>query len=214
MKTDIITIKSDLGGHDLAMETAEKFAVYHGISERDARHLRLLTEETVSMVHGILDAFEGKFWMESEKTKDSIICRICLSAEKQVTQEQETQILSVSTSGKNENARGVMGKIRELLRRSLQMPSEADEQYLQNVSDAWLTTGSNGFSAADSNYWSLQLYRNNLSPEQESRKEEWDELEKSIIAKLADEVKVWLNNNSTTVVIEKNFPVSSGGNIR
>ncbi len=207
MKTDVITISSDLNGSDLALQTAEKFAAYHKITGKADMHLRLLTEETLSMVHGILDDFQGKFWLESEKTKQGMICRICLSADKQANQQQEAQILSVSTSGKNENAKGVLGRIRELLRRSLQMPSEADEKYLRNMSDAWLNTGINDFSAADSNYWSLQLYRKNLSPDEKSQKEEWDELEKSIIAKLADDVKVWLNSDSTTVVIEKSIPL-------
>lgn len=203
MKTDLITIKSDLEGSDAAIQTTEKFAAYYGITGRNAMHLRLLTEETISMVNGILDEFCGTFWIESEKTKQGLVCRICLSADKQANQMQETQILSVSSSGRNENARGVMGRIREMIRRSLQMPTDADEKFLQDMSDAWLGTGSSGFSAADSNYWSLQIYRKNLSSKKEMQKDEWDELEKSIIAKLADEVKVWLNSDSTTVVIEK-----------
>ncbi len=56
MKTDVITIRSDLDGSDLALMTAEKFSEYHDITGKDAMHLRLLTEETVSMVHGILVA--------------------------------------------------------------------------------------------------------------------------------------------------------------
>lgn len=201
MKTDVITIRSDLRGRDEAMEAAEKFAVYYGITGRNALHLRLLTEETISMVHGILDEFSGKFWLESEKTKKGLLCRICLSAEKQVNKEQEEHMLSVSSSGRNENARGVMGKIREILRRSLQSSNDADEQYLWKMNSAWIDSGSS--SAADSNFWSLRLYRQNLSEQKAQDKEEWDELEKSIIAKLADEVKVWLRADSTTVTIEK-----------
>lgn len=203
MKTDAITIRSDLDGSDLALLTAEKFAAYHDITGKNAMHLRLLTEETISMIHGILDDFKGEFWLESEKSKQGLVCRICLSAEKQVNQEQETQILSVSTSGKNENAKGIMGKIRELFRRSLQSDTAADEAFLQNMSDAWNEIGNSAFASADSNYWSLQQYRHALSASKESCTEEWDELEKSIIAKLADEVKVWLENDMTTVVIEK-----------
>lgn len=51
-------------------------------------------------------------------------------------------------------------------------------------------------------YWSLRSYRENL-PDKKSAAEEWDELEKSIIATLADDVKVWLKSNTTEVVIEK-----------
>ena len=95
-----------------------------------------------------------------------------------------------------------MGKIREIFRHGLQSSSTMDELYLQNINDAWL---SGGASTADSNFWSLQLYRQNLSDPQDSQAEEWDELEKSIIARLADEVKVWLDAAATTVIIEKKF---------
>ncbi|MBP0987726.1 MAG: hypothetical protein J6S92_05550, partial [Oscillospiraceae bacterium] len=105
MKTDLITINSDLKGSDAAMQTAEKFSAYHGITGKNAMHLRLLTEETVSMIHGIFDDFSGSFWIESEGTKQGLLCRICLSAERQANQVQESQILSVSTSGRNESAK-------------------------------------------------------------------------------------------------------------
>lgn len=201
MKTDVITIRSDLHGRDQAMEAAEKFADYYNITGRCALHLRLLTEEAISMVHGIFDDFRAKFWIESEKTKKGMLCRICLQTEKQANREQEEHMLSVASSGKNESARGVMGKIREIVRRSLQSPTSADEQYLRTMNDAWVSSGTAG--SADSNFWSLQLYRQNLSERRTEERDEWDELEKSIIAKLADEVKVWLDADSTTVTIEK-----------
>ena len=206
MKTDVIKITSDLDGHDAAEKEVERFIAYHGITGKNAMHLRLLTEETISMVHGIMDEFRGSFWLESEQTKKGLLCRICLSAEKQANKQQETQILSVATSGKNENVKGIMGKIRELFRQSLQAESAEDEAYLQNMADAWLQNGTSGsgFTASDTAYWSLQTYRQNVGPKIDS--EEWDELEKSIIANFADEVKVWLKNDVTEIVIEKLLP--------
>lgn len=205
MKTDVITVTGDLDGMDAAIEAEEKFADYYGITGRNALHLRLLTEETISMIHGIFDDFSGGFWLESEKSKAGLICRICLSAEKQANKEQESHMLSVASSGKNESARGIMGKVRELLRRSLQPETEADETYLKNMTDAWMVSGTNssGFAAPGAAFWSLQSYRNSVSAQKDTKEEEWDELEKSIIAKIADEVKVWLDADSTTVVIEK-----------
>ena len=206
MKTDVITIYGDLRGRDMAMKAAQKFAAYNDLTGKDAMHLRLLTEETISMIHGILDDFHGSLWLESEQTKNGLLCRVCLSTQKQANREQEAQILSVSTSGKNENAKGVMGRIREIFRRSLQTDSEADEQFMQNINDAWMgMENGNSFSVADSNYWSLRMYRMNLEAEKAEKEEEWDELEKSIIVKIADEVKVWLNKDATDVIVEKCF---------
>lgn len=202
MKTDMITIRGDLSGSDEAMEAAEKFAAYYGITGRDALHLRLLTEEVISMIHGILDDFTGDFWIESEKTKTGLLCRLILSAKKPVNREQEAHILSVASSGKNENARGIAGKIREMLRRSLQTEDAGEDARFNQMTDALAGNGTTGtgFALQDEAYWSLQAYRKSVSDE---KAEEWDELEKSIIAKLADEVKVWLENDCTKVVIEK-----------
>lgn len=201
MKTDVITVTDDLQGMDAAIEAEEKFAAYYGITGKDALHLRLLTEEMISMIHGIFSDFRGEFWLESERTKKGLLCRLCLSAEKQVNKEQETHMLSVASSGKNESARGIAGKIRELFRQSLQDASEDDTQYLGRMTDAWIGSGMTG--AMDSNYWSLQMYRQKVSVKKTEQKEEWDELEKSIIAKLADEVKVWLKTDVTEIVAEK-----------
>lgn len=110
-------------------------------------------------------------------------------------------MLSVASSGKNESARGIAGKIRELFRQSLQDTSEDDAQQLNRMTDVWVGTGMAG--AMDSNYWSLQMYRQNVSAKKNEQKEEWDELEKSIIAKLTDEVKVWLKSDATEIVAEK-----------
>ena len=196
MKTDVIKINSAIEGHDAAMQTAEKFSVYNNITGKAAMHIRLLTEEMISMVHGILDGFSGDFWLESIQTKKGLLCRICLSADKFMNKEQESKILSVSTSGKNQNVKGIMGKIRELFRQSLQAESSEDERFLTNMADAMGQPG-----MAGSSYWSLQAYRQSISPK--SKPEEWDELEKSIIAKIADEVKVWLRSDATEIVIEK-----------
>ncbi len=201
MKTDIITITDDLQGMDAAIESEEKFAAYYGITGKDALHLRLLTEEMISMIHGIFKQFRGKFWLESERTKKGLLCRLCLSAEKQVNKEQEAHMLSVASSGKNESAKGIAGKIRELFRQSLQEASDDDAEYLSRMTDAWVGSGMAG--AVDSNYWSLQMYRQQVSAKKTEQKEEWDELEKSIIAKLADEVRVWLKADSTEIVAEK-----------
>lgn len=209
MKTDVIKIYSDLQGSTDAIKAAERFAVYNDITGKDAMHLCLLTEEMISMIHGIFDEFSGLFWLESEHTKKGLLCRICFSANKQLNKKQEEHILSVSTSGKNENVKGVMGRIREIFRRSLQAEDADDELYLTSMADAMTSMGMmrSGASASSAAFWSLQAYRQDVYTEKDKKSEEWDELEKSIIAKLADEVKVWLKTDVTEIVIEKLFAV-------
>ena len=170
-------------------------------------HIRLLTEEAVCMVHGIMDDFKGYFWLESKKTDKGLLCRVCISAEKSAEDMQEEELLAVSTSGRNENARGFMGKIRELVRISVQKSSPEEQMYIDRMIDSWWNMGvsSTGNIQAAMNCWSLRLYREKLAEEKMNDTEAWDELEKSIVANLADEVKVWLRRSSTDVVIEKLF---------
>ncbi len=209
MKSDVISIHSDLRGTEEAMKAAEGFIRYNSFKRKNAMHVRLLTEELISMVHGIMDNFKGDLWFESDRNKDgSTLCRICLSAKRSADPKQEEQLLSVSTSGKNESAKGVLGKIREVFRVSAQYSDEGVflSDY-QTGPASWYSMGvmNNGVPTGYDmeRCWSLRSYRKNLPEDHSAAAEEWDELEKSIIAKLADDVKVWLRNNSTEVVVEK-----------
>ncbi|MBR1751158.1 MAG: hypothetical protein IJ740_09835 [Ruminococcus sp.] len=207
MKSDVIEIHSDLSGKEEAFKAADGFIAYNRFEGKNAMHIRLLTEELVSMVHGIMDKFTGSLWFESENTDDGVLCRICLSAKRGVDPKEEEHFLSVSSSGKNENARGVLGKIREAFRVSAQ--HSANSVYMNEyvALNSWYGMGADRFDIENDmlaeQYWSLANYRNSLSRDSDDTKEEWDELEKSIIARLADDVKVWLKIDTTEVVIEK-----------
>ncbi len=212
MKTDVITIYSDMKGTDQAMKQSELFAAYNGLTGRNAMHLRLLTEETISMVHGILSDFSGDFWIESKKTDKGLLCRICVQANKSVDDIQEDRLLSVSSSGRNEEARGIMGKIRQILRWSVQSSGtpETDEEWERSY--MWYAMGTstsdmmNDYDYGMANYWSLQQYRDALEMK-EDKGEAHDELEKSIVAKIADEVKVGISSGKAEVIIEKLFAI-------
>ncbi|MBR6386556.1 MAG: hypothetical protein IKS03_10635 [Ruminococcus sp.] len=208
MKTDIIKVDSNLNGSDNAISAMEKFLVYHDISGKNAMHLNLLTEETISMIHGIMDDFSGFFHIESEETETGLVCRICVSVPKPVDCEQEMQFISVSSDGRNMNAKGIMGKIREFIRLTVQPPPKKERNAQSQLINAWWNTGVSRNSltdtiVSDSAIWSLQTYRQNVSEQKEKNDEAWDELEKSIIANIADEVKVRLKADATEVIVEK-----------
>ena len=196
MKTNVISITSDLAGRAEAMQEAERFSVYNGLTGKNAMHIRLLTEETISMVNGIVKDFEGDLWMESEPTPSGLLCRICVAANVSVSEGQEEQLLDIATSGKNTEAVGILGKIRQLFRWSLQQ-TDTTSSLQANTLSSWYAMG-----VQDASYWSLRQYTQQLQQKQPEG-EEWDELEKSIIAKLADEVRVGIRAERAEVVIEK-----------
>ena len=207
MKTDYITISGDLRGREEALRAADKFIEYCGITGKNAMHIRLLTEETVSMVHGIMEGFTGSMWLESTEKNGGKVCRICVSARKLADEAQESQFLSVSSSGKNENAKGILGKLREMFRQSLVHNYDGVVMGQDTRLDTMFSMGAVGVSDEAYDYsvpsWTLGSYRSNIGNDSSKYKEEWDELEKSVVAKLADDIKVWLKTDSTEVMIEK-----------
>ena len=52
-------------------------------------------------------------------------------------------------------------------------------------------------------FWSLENYRSSVKKEEAS--EAWDELEKSVIASVADDVIVGIKGKRASIVIVKNF---------
>ncbi|MBR6337267.1 MAG: hypothetical protein IKR76_05980 [Ruminococcus sp.] len=210
MITDKITVTGDLKGKEQALAAAEKFCDYNGITGKSAMYVRLLTEEAIGMIHGIMDNFSGELWLESEKAESGLICRVHLKNPKGATESQENKLLSVSSTGRNESAKGIIGKIRELIRIGTQNTDLASENAGLGTLDNWVSMGLPHGEARFIDdyyvgYWSLVNYRDSVetSPKDETSKEAYDELERSIIAKLSDDVKVWLRSDYTEVVIEK-----------
>ncbi len=196
MQTDSILISSDLSGRTEALREAERFCVYYGLTGKDAMHIRLLTEEAISLVADIVRGFEGSFRIKSEKTAEGLLCRLCIEANVSVSEMQETRLLSAATSGKNEAAAGILGKIRQLFRWSIQQ-TDAEAFAQSGVIGSWYTMGVN-----DEAYWSLQKYTRRIRQETPDS-EACDELEKSIIAQVADEVRVGIQCERAEVIIEK-----------
>ena len=66
----------------------------------------------------------------------------------------------------------------------------------------------NAYRSMESQIWSLEEYRQNLEPVRKQDQEAaraWDELEKSVVAKLADDVRVGIRGSKVTMVIHKSF---------
>ena len=93
-----------------------------------------------------------------------------------------------------------MGKIRQLFRWSMQQ-TDAEAFAQSTILCEWYQMDCND-SHVDY-YWSLSSCRSKINDKPETNTEERSELEKSIIAKLSDEVKVGISTGKAEVVIEK-----------
>lgn len=116
MKSD--TIKVSISGTGVAevLKTAERVAEYKGLSRKDTLHLRLLTEEMMGMLRGLMGEADEEFFIEDEKNE----YRIHLVTQTDMDAEKRKKLFSSSSSGKNAAVKGVMSKIRDLFKQAFE----------------------------------------------------------------------------------------------
>ena len=196
MKTDVISVSGQKKMMEMAIGQADKVAAYKGLSEKDAMHLRLLTEEMMGLMQSVTGADEGEFWIEDEdgEYRLHLLVRTLLSTEK------KEQLLSVSGSGKNESAKGLLGRMLEFFDWGVDDDITSNTLFLP---DMYEHTSSPMLDWE----WSMRQYETALSArvakEEPGAQEAWDELEKSVVKKVADDVKVYLRRGTAEMVILK-----------
>ncbi len=198
MKTDVITVSNRGSQMEAATQQTEKVAAYKGLSERNALHLRLLTEEMMGLMRSITGTTEGQFWIEDEGGE----YQLHLLVRKLLTGKEKEQLLSVSSTGKNESAKGLMGRLRDFF----DWGSDADLSAYSSpllLPDAFEQSSSPMLDWE----WSMSRYERALSSQMEQGdqavKEAWDELEKSVVSHVADDVKVAIRSGTVEMIIIK-----------
>ena len=209
MKSDIVRISSAGEGMQEALLAATASADYRGLGKKDAIHLRLLAEEMLGMMRQVTHEAQADFWVQSEGGE----FELHLVAHPTITGKVRKELLKISTSGKNEAAKGFMGKIRDLFDRALTaaVPEEGAGSIAQGfIMPAGMFVGDpmTYDAAAGMITWSMNHYISAIKDESEHDsevKEEWDELEKSIVANIADEVKIAIAGDTVEMTVYKSF---------
>jgi len=198
MRTDTILVSSSGDQMEKAFNEADKVSVYKDLSPKSRLHLRLLTEEMMGMMRSITGENEGSFWIEDQDGKFELHLRV----QTQMNTTKREKLLSTSTTGKNESAKGIMGRIRDFFDRG------ADSDIAAYSSPLILPSMMERASSSTLDWeWSMVQYANELAPHVESKEkdaiEAWDEMEKSVVSHVADDVKVSIHNNIAELIIEK-----------
>ena len=196
MKSDVISVSNTGQKFEAALKEVDAVASYKRLSPRSTIQLRLLAEEMMSMVRSIAGPTEGEFWIDEDRNNFILHFEVF----KRLDEEKREQLISSSSSGKNEAERGFLGKLRAFFD-----PSDAD---LPTLAHSPLLTGTmdGDFSSMQNWEWSMLEYRNALSenPDQtEATRQAWDELEKSVLANVADEVKVSIKGAEVELTVYK-----------
>lgn len=193
MRSDIIKLSGgtkDFASLDSVLAETEKTAEYAELDKKQAGRLRLLAEEMISMLPELLDFSSGEFWISCEGKQFEM--HTTLAPDANITADKRDELLKVSKSGKNAAAVGIMSKIRLAVTFMLLDPNVYQNSFMYLGADP---TG-------ESLIWTLDTFRKEAN---EKKGEPWDELEKSIIANIADDVIVGVEGKRVEIVVKKAF---------
>ena len=207
MKSNICKLNKDLTCLEAVLVEVEKVTTYNALEDKKALRIRLLAEELCGMLPGLIENFSGEFWAENEG--DNYELHVELKAD-DMSIDLRDELISVSKSGKNAAAKGIMGKIRAVAETMLLAASDPTLQALP-AGEFYDYHGYNmgfGYIAPELEAelgciytWSLFNYKTAV----EDKEDEYAELERSIVAKLADDIIVGVRGKNVEIVVKKSF---------
>ena len=198
MKSNICKIEKGSRDLDAILKESENVASYNGFTHKQTLQLRLLCEELDGMLPNIVNDFDGDFWIEYEDG----VCKVNASIKiPELTASKKEDLIQVAKNKKNAASVGIVGKIRDAI----------ENMFLNEEFTGFMdvSTGIGYFPVGDcanlnySHLWSLNQYK--VSVKDGEQKDAWDELEKSIIASLADDVIVGVKGKRADIIITKKF---------
>ncbi len=196
MKSNIVSLTAEKPFDQDILAEVEKCAAYNSLSAKESLRLSLLAEELIGMLPNLTQNYDGSFWVENDGKAYNL--HVSLNAPV-LSVEDMQKAIAVSTSGKNANAVGLGGRIRFLIAKMTAPISSKDLGviYISTPENGFVGDGLDTYSYA----WTLDAYRHDIS----EKAEEWDELEKSVLAKLADNVIVGVKDSAINITVSKKF---------
>ena len=191
MQSDIIKISRSEDNLNKILSETQKTAEYVRLTSKQSIKMRLIAEEFVGMMRELSQNFEGEFWIEHEDLSFSFVAQIHIN--EVMDMQTKRKFIEVSSDKKNAAAKGIMGKIRDVVENLLY---SENAMYSASFISYQLET-----AVLLNDQWTLNRYKD----AERNKPEPWDELEKSIIANLADDVIVSLKGKNVEIVIMKNF---------
>ena len=211
MQTEKIIVKNKGEGAAEVLNTVVKFAGDLNLDRKSSLRLRLLAEEALGMLKSITGDFEAEFWIENNVDK---VCLMHFIASAKMNYDKKKELLKTASDKKNSAAKGVMGRIREFIENGIYSFDSISGKVV-NYGNRVFMYGSTGKVDMDNlaidscvQVWSMEMYKKSLDEvreDDEAAEEAWDELDKSIVANLADDIKVGVSGNKVELLIEKSF---------
>ena len=176
MKSDIIQIDNHGKGFSTAVNEAQKVAETENLSHTNTLHLQLLTEEMLSMLKSVAGDTNASFWIENEGSTFNLQ----LTTKAALDSLRRKELIESSTSKKNEAAVGFLGKLRDLFEKA--MLTESDSQLCDLSKEELDDLAGREFYGVD-----------------------WDGYERSVLHKVADNVKIGIRGQEVRMTVIKDF---------
>ena len=201
--TDEIRIAGD-ESVEKALTATEKFGKDSGLSRKEILRLRLLAEELFGLMRGIAGDVAGYYRVERESMNFMLHLRASVS----LTKEMRQQFAAVSSTDKSA-PKGFMDRMRDMIGVML-LPTETGTESAAPEGVMGLGMSLSEIRQAQNTpyQWSMNKYKTELSHSKEQSSESseaWDELEKSIIANIADEIGLNIIGSSVEITVVKEF---------
>ena len=197
MKSNVCKIENGSKDLEAILKECEKVAVYNELTHKQSLQLRLICEEIDGMLPNIVDNFNGDFWIDFENG----LCKVNVSLSfEDFTQEKKEELVAIAKNKKNAAVTGIVGRIRSALENVFLDGDLFEGADLSTESRAFLRDHCDPGSYTG--MWTLGRYKTTVKSE---KSEAWDELEKSVIASVADDVIVGVKGRKADLIIVKNF---------
>ena len=196
MKSNVCKIEKGTRDLSTILKESEKVAVYNELNHKQTLQLRLICEEIDGMLPKIIDDFEGAFWIDFEDG----VCKVNVSIKfSEFTPKKKKELINVAKNKKNASVTGIVAKISSAIEEFFL--NEENMQAFSMTSEVYNATV--GYGMEYPYYWSLDQYR--MNTKKAKKEEAWDELEKSVLASVADDVIVGVKGLQADIIIVKKF---------
>ena len=175
MKSDVIAISNNGKGFEDAVEQSKKVAEYEGLEDMHSLQLQMLTEEMLSLARSLTGETHAAFWIELEHG----IAHLHMTTQTVLDKNKRAELIATASSRKNEAAKSFLGLIRDRFEEA--MAAEPDYESLSN--DLLVDIPAGGVMSEG----------------------DWDGYERSILRKLADDIKIGIRGGTVEITVSKYF---------
>lgn len=177
MKSEVVTISDLQNQYDRIDDILDDYLFRIGVEGKNALRFTLLTEEAVRLAKTIVETSEYvQLWFEG----DAKVSFINVSTRNVLNVNQQEEFISVASSGQNQ--------------------AKVERTFFDHIRDA--------VKKPQTPTWSLRKYEEDLKARREEDKysvEAWENLERSVLAKMSDEIIVTAKDDSVLMQIRKDF---------